>query len=130
MLEVRVDGLTETQATFRRVEDSITRGPMPRVWKELLAELRDYPAPPPGSKYKRTYRLRAGWRAAYGQSNRAGGMFAAENSVPYAPYVVGSEREQASVHRGRWVPAYRTMERYTEKIVSNWEGRIEQAAGS
>lgn len=130
MIEVRIDGLQNLQATFRRVEEAVSRPQLAHVWRELLADLRKYPSPPPGSKYRRTYTLRNNWHTGFGQSNAAGGLFKAVNNTSYAPYVQGEPAQQAAVHRGRWTPAIEILNKISGKIVAEWERVINRAAGS
>lgn len=130
MIRLEVQGEAELRRRISDTEVAITRGPAPKVWKQLADELRKYPPPPPNSKYKRTYKLQRGWQVGFGQANDVGGMFHATNNVSYAPYVQGTPAEQAAIHRGRWTPAIQILEKFRDRIVREWEALISRAAGS
>lgn len=58
----------------------------------LITDLRIYPPKPPGSRYKRTYKLRYGWTArVVVRIQRDGGFMRLQvtNTVRYRPYVQG-----------------------------------------
>ena len=61
---------------------------------------RNYPPPPAGSTYQRTYVLREGWGDV--EVDTSPGRVEADifNTVEYAEFVYGPN--QASVHAGRW----------------------------
>ena len=127
MLNVKVEGFDETQATLDRVQHAIREPKLPKAWKALATELRAYPPAPPGSRYIRTGHLGKSWRISFGQGRQAT-MFEATNSATYASLVQGDASEQAGVHRGRWTPASVILAKYENDIVDEWEAVIEQAA--
>jgi hypothetical protein len=61
---------------------------------------RNYPPPPSGNAYVRTYVLRDGWSDV--EVNTAPGRIEADiyNTVDYAEFVYGPN--QAAIHSGRW----------------------------
>lgn len=64
-----------------------------------------HPTPPPGSTYERTFTLRrASKKRRPGRTlrNMVGEWYIDESIADYGPYVIGSEAEQAEIHRGRW----------------------------
>jgi hypothetical protein len=74
--------------------------------REMLME---YPAPPAGSTYERTFELKRGWAEARAFGRGTGGQFSVgagtqmvtlTNAVEYVPLVQGDR--QARVHQGRW----------------------------
>lgn len=70
-------------------------------WMEKVVDvLKVYPPPRPRQKYKRTYRLRRGWKVR--QVNEFAYMI--RNTVPYTKYVQGGANGegQAWMHTGRW----------------------------
>ena len=83
----------------------IGRNTIRETMERIVRIMKPYPAPPPGSTYRRTFRLKAGWKV---QSAGATGYtiknLAARKGRRYAKYVVGdaSGKRQAKIHRGRW----------------------------
>lgn len=94
-------------------------GAINEVTGRMLRDIRVYPPPPPGSKYLRTYRLRASWSV---RMDRAGedavGLLISDNYV--APYNrwVQDRRSQARIHQGRW----QTMQDVRERNDRNTSG--------
>jgi len=77
-----------------------------------------YPAPPPGSTYRRTGTLGRLWTSSTPSISIAGSVLNARlgNATPYGPYVQDPDR-QAKVHRGRW--------QTTDDVVDKHAGVIE-----
>lgn len=90
---------------LRTAIPKIGRSTIHDALQKVVRTMQDYPPPPPGSTYERTFRLRRGWRIrtagdkGWRVSNQA--QFRGQR---YARYVVGSARGegQARIHRGRW----------------------------
>ena|SRR6185295_505958 len=98
-----------------------------RATDHILKKLQEYP-PPTGGPYRRTYRLRRGWKKKRIDS---GGSVKIQiyNNVSYVRRVQGrpeDEPGQAEIHQGRWTPArdivekerplfYAALERYKQK---------------
>lgn len=125
MISVKVEGLSETERVLDRVQARVREPGIPKIWKDLLADLRDYPPPPPGSRYVRTGNLGRSWRVRFAQG-RMPTLFEAANDATYAQWVQGDR--QAAIHRGRWTPASEILARYEADIVREWEQEIEEAA--
>lgn len=88
-------------------------GDIPKIGRTTIREtmerivriMKPYPAPPPGSTYRRTFRLKAGWKVqAAGATGYMIKNLAARKGRRYSKYVVGdaSGKRQAKIHRGRW----------------------------
>jgi len=101
---------------------------------DVLDELRTYPPPPAGSKYKRTYRLKNGWQMSIAPSS---GGFTIEirndaispRGQSYPRRVVGSLASarataaaiQAWMHRGRWPLAFDTVNAFYELFMEEYQ---------
>lgn len=77
-----VDNITETMQGIGQTAFSAIEQP-------FLRDLRFYPPVPAGSRYKRTFKLRRGWKAFY-QSIINGFQIVVSNLVKYTRWVVGS----------------------------------------
>lgn len=90
----------------------------------LVAELTRYPAPPPGSRYTRTFALKRGWERATPITGGQG--FELINPVPYARWVQGdgSGGGQARAHQGRWETAARIAHRLQEEVLAAYEAAL------
>lgn len=84
-------------------------------WRPFLVplkrELRTYPAPPPDSKYVRTFNLKRNWQYAVLSPTVA----EVGNAATYAGWVQGVE--QAGIHVGRWDRAVDVAERHLLKFI-------------
>ena len=84
-------------------------------WRGFLVpmqrELRTYPAPPQGSKYKRTFNLKRNWQYAVLSPRSA----EVSNMAAYAGRVQGIE--QAPVHVGRWSKMVDVAEKHLDEFV-------------
>lgn len=104
-----IDELLDRLEQFDDLVAEIGLETFDELYPSLLDELQYYPAPIPGSKYVRTFKLKRGWRI---HLQRTGDGFAIviENAVSYARYVVGSLAQalaaakamQARIHQDRW----------------------------
>lgn len=114
MAEIRttfrgIDKLQSLTAKIAAVKDfyKVAR-PIVDEWEETTVLIaRNYPPPPPGSKYVRTDKLKNSWRmspitgvATIRASVYSNGT-ANAGYGDYAPYVMGQGR-QAGIHQGRW----------------------------
>lgn len=64
-----------------------------------------FPAPPPGSRYTRTFALRGASetrRTGTKLPDISGEWSANEGKAKHAPFVLGKRAQQARIHRGRW----------------------------
>lgn len=103
--KLEVDGAGQLADRFSRIArespgtfDKVVQRWAKRTANQLIKKA--YPPTRPGQTYKRTRRLRRGWR-----SRRINSMEAEIfNETPYASYVVGDSQGQgqAWMHRGRW----------------------------
>lgn len=107
-----------TQAVAAVIQDEIRRNIAPglnQITDEVLdliaqAQILSYtatagPPKPAGSTYERTFRLQSASRSKRTGDHLpdiSGEWYADESVAEYAKYVLGSEAEQAAIHRGRW----------------------------
>ena len=77
-----VDNITETMQGIGQVAFSTIEQP-------FLRDLRFYPPVPAGSRYKRTFKLKRGWKAFY-ESIISGFQIVVSNLTKYTRWVVGS----------------------------------------
>lgn len=131
-----LDDLIEFASDFTRIASDIGEDLMNQYDEGLLDELRYYPAPPAGSTYERTYRLKDGWTVTI-QRESGGFAIAIKNPTPYAKYVVGSlatakaaaRSFQAEVHQGRWPLATDTVTFWFEGFLQTYQERFIQELG-
>lgn len=101
---------------------------------EALEDLRRYPAPPPNSKYVRTYRLRNSWRiglipASNGFTIEFINDARDKRGVEYSKYVQGSlaqaraaaAKAQAWMHKGHWPLAVDTVNAFYELFMEAYQ---------
>lgn len=89
----------------------IPRKPIYDTSMAIVRREKEYPTR--SSKYKRTFRFRAGWTiTAYQLGYRI------ENRTPYGPYVVGDAfgGRQAWMHQGIWMPLRDVTEEEVAKL--------------
>lgn len=103
MAEITVTGIEEVLEKLRLVGPDLHKAIRPAV-KEALeivrGRMKEYPPPPPASRYVRTGNLGASWEVF---PNGSGDMLGAVRSYgPAYNRYVQSATEQAEVHRGRW----------------------------
>jgi hypothetical protein len=135
-LRVHLDGADDLLHKLDRVIAGETRkGPMDRAEQRIREELKKYPAPPTGSKYQRTYRLREGWDNGLVEANALGTNQYADlisvdlrNTTPYAGYVQ-DEQNQAEIHKDRWKTAQEIVKDETEPFLDDLAHSIEEAFG-
>jgi hypothetical protein len=129
--------INSIQKTGRTVAESVWDS----IRDPLLDELRFYPPPPPNSRYRRTFRLRRGWKALMERTSD-GYKIIVSNDTRYTQWVVGSlaqnrsqaARFQAAIHKGRWPIATDTVtfwlgafdDEYEKAFNSELEGFAEQ----
>lgn len=91
---------------------------------DLLKErMQRYPAPPPNSKYKRTYELKNSWQTTVILSGATLGKLT--TNIPYAPYVV-DEEDQAGIHQGRWQTIQQVAQEEDVNITAIYERELER----
>jgi hypothetical protein len=104
---------------------------------DVLDELRKYPPPPVGSKYKRTYRLKNGWEISIVPSSGGFTIEIRNTAVSprgrsYPKRVVGSlatarataAAAQAWMHKGRWPLAADTVNAWYELFMEEYQARF------
>lgn len=77
-----IDSITETMQGIGKTAFSTIKDP-------FLRDLGFYPPKPSGSRYKRTFKLKRGWKAFY-ESITSGFQIVVSNLVKYTRWVVGS----------------------------------------
>lgn len=77
-----IDTITETMQGIGTTAFSTIKDP-------FLRDLRFYPPKPAGSRYKRTFKLKRGWKTFY-ESIVSGFQIVVSNLVKYTRWVVGS----------------------------------------
>lgn len=83
-----------------------------------LNELRDYPPPPPTSKYRRTHHLRDSWRPS-----KTATTARLTNDAEYSPYVQGDY--QAATHAATGWP---TLDEVVDRNEEVLREEVEEAA--
>lgn len=112
-----ITGAEDIQRTLDGIRLDAISGDVSALLDEIAADAAHYP--PAIGTYVRTGDLGRGWTDSTPlmQSDAASLLAVLTNSVPYGPFVQGTE-DQASVHAGRW--------RTTDQIVDAWEERAAQ----
>lgn len=108
-----------------------------RLADDVLEELREYPPPPPGSKYVRTYELRNRWYIAIAPSSDGFTIEIRNDAVSprgqsYPKRVVGSlaaarataAAAQAWMHKGRWPLAFDTINAWYELFIEEYQAEF------
>lgn len=129
-LKVEIQHLPEVQAALKakaaRLAPAFMKaGTVSR--RLLVAELTKYPAPPAGSRYERTFKLKRGWERAAPVTGGKG--FQLINSIGYVPYVQGDANGggQAAAHRDRWETAASIAHRLQEEVMAAYEDAVREA---
>ena len=121
-----IDSISETvqeigQIAFDRVHDP------------FLNALRFYPPVPAGSRYKRTFRLRRGWRL-FMQTISNGFQFIVSNLTKYTPWIVGSLAKVRSIaaqfqrdfhQRNGWPLAVDTIDFWFDVFITEFEDEFD-----
>jgi hypothetical protein len=133
MITVEIEGANELAAALER-EPEIARPILEKATRMALIDLVDplttYPAPPSGSRYKRTGDLGRLWTAAPPEVHVMGTGFEGVlgNARPGAGYVQGDE--QAGVHQGRWQTVRQVAEDNQSLIQARYEAAAREIAGA
>lgn len=95
------NGLQNLRAEIPKIAKNNIEG----VFKRAVKQMKDYPPPPPRSKYQRTFKFRDSWVitpmvTGFKVTNKA-----SRRGVQYSNYVVGDAtgKGQAWMHVGRWL---------------------------
>lgn len=123
---IEIRGLDVIQAALGRIDNLLADMAEPtRETLELLKRrMQDYPPPPAGSKYVRTYRLRNSWQEDIILSGNVLGRLESVN-VPYAPYVQ-DEQHQAQIHQGRWQTRQQVAREEEQNVLALYEVYIQE----
>lgn len=115
-----VTGIEDVERMIAKVRPDAWRKDVEDILTEIAGDAANYPPPPDGSTYVRTFTLRDGWLDAQPSFDMSGDTLMAvlTNPTPYGGYVQGPD-DQAWMHEGRW--------RTTDAIMDSWEGRVAQA---
>lgn len=123
-----LDGLEAYMAQFPQKAAEVGAQVYAEIRPHLLNELRFYPPVPPGSRYKRTLRLRNAWEVTF-ESTSEGFRLGIRNGMHYAARVVGSlaqniqaaARFQRDFHaRHGWVLATKTATFWFDAFVDEF----------
>jgi len=90
----------------------------------LKKRMQEYPAPPAGSTYVRTYNLRGGWHLATVVSGNILGRVWNEG-VEYADYVQ-QESTQAEIHQGRWQTEVQVADELEPEIIRIFDAYLDK----
>lgn len=96
-----LDPIITRSKAFQKQLNSELRKAQATIRKSLVSQLSAYPAPPPNSKYTRTFALQRGWERAVPILEKDGAVMRLINSVTYEP-LVQDNASQAQVHQDRW----------------------------
>jgi len=111
----------------------IGRDTFDKVRNPFLSALRFYPPVPPGSRYKRTFRLRRGWKL-FIQTMVNGFELIVSNLTKYTPWVVGSLAKvrsaaaqfQRAFHRKNgWPLAVDIIDMWFDIFISEFEDEFD-----
>lgn len=127
LVEIRgLDKLAADCRNFTRSLNAEIRKAQTEARKRLVQRLTDYPPPPPGSRYQRTYALQRGWERAVPVLTNDGKAMQLINAITYVPYVQGDN--QAWMHQGRWTKASEIVDEEQDAIVQLFEEAAERTA--
>jgi hypothetical protein len=124
-----IDDFVEYIDGFTTLVQDIGRDTFDKVRDPFLSELRFYPPVPPGSRYKRTFRLRRGWKL-FIETLVNGFQFVVSNLTKYTPWVVGSLAKVRSVaaqfqrdfhKRNGWTLAVDTIDMWFDIFITEFE---------
>jgi hypothetical protein len=119
-MAIKVKGLKALQKDMGKSVALLTiLPPLAKGMRSIKTAARQYPPPPAGSRYVRTFKLRQSWEdGTSARGSKAVGIVATD--ISYGPYVRGDK--QAAIHRGRW----RLLEDIAESKLSEIEQDIEE----
>lgn len=123
-VSIKITGLEPLMNKLNKLDrlEPVLRPVLKRGQDKIQRAAKKYPAPPPGSKYVRTFKLQRSWRQKPPQFMSGG--FRAEvfsdgsaktKYGEYAPFVMDAHR-QARVHRGRWQTTKSIAEDFEDEI--------------
>lgn len=134
-IQVTVEGVETAVAKLRRLDANllqIIEPPINRGAFYLESGLKEYPPPPPDSRYRRgvdprSERLGTRWTT---EPRRGADMIGrvVGNTASYAPYVQSAVR-QAWMHRGRWKTDEEILRESQPALLDDIAGALRRAAG-
>jgi hypothetical protein len=119
-LDIEIQGLDGLQAAFA-IAPGTVRAEVERAMHaallSLIPELKRYPPPRPGQRYRRTKLLGRNWATAQPQLSSTGDTITGTlgNPTPYVRWVQDRER-QAWMHKERWPTVQTILERNRANI--------------
>lgn len=123
---VEIRGLAELRRKLDELEKIVGQldDPTSDALELLKKRMQEYPAPPPGSTYDRTFELKNSWQETVILSGTTliGNLF---SNVPYGPFVQ-DEQEQAGIHQGRWQTIQSVIEEQEKNAVNLYERELER----
>lgn len=126
MASVEIRGLPELNRKLEELEQAVGQmtDPTSDALELLRKRMQEYPAPPPGSTYERTFNLKNSWQETVIISGTTliGNLF---SNVPYGPYVQ-DEEQQAGIHQGRWQTIQSVLEEQEQATVNLYEQELER----
>lgn len=122
---IEIVGLQPLIAKLGKLEDLLSELAEPtRELLELLKlKMQEYPPPPSGSKYIRTYNLRNSWQENIILSGSVLGTL--QSDIRYGPYVQDME-QQAAIHQGRWQTIQSVSRETEDEAVEIYESYLKE----
>jgi hypothetical protein len=115
-------------ASIQRIQSQLLSSALTGAAQVVMQDAQQYPAPPAGSQYVRTYVLREGWQYSEPRVGPDTVETDVYNDTPYAPYVVGDE--QAAVHAGRWRTVSQIAADNEDVVADMVEAAVDRIVGS
>jgi hypothetical protein len=120
-----------TGVTFTRFSRSVGRKVANKHKPKLIKDLRKYAKKRPRQRYKRTFRLRRGWKVNI-RTPQSGFVVDVTNKTPYTHFVVGRPdmrmraggKGQAWMHKGRWWIAGGVVKKHFDNIQDDYEQEL------
>lgn len=124
------DQINQFASDYTRVAGDLWQESYEAARPAFLNELQHYPPPKPGSRYRRTGRLKRGWTLRFVRSGQAF-QIVVENATPYTKWVVGSfdqrKNYQTDMHRRTgWFLANKTVTYWFTVIGEDFQQRYDR----
>lgn len=120
VLEATADAYGRAPGTMRT---QVERFLVPRARKLLLTKLQTYPPPRAGSRYRRTGRLKRGWKVLIVITEYSGSI-GASNQVSYTEFVMGARQQWYHAETG-WQKADNLVAdsatQVQDQLITIWE---------
>jgi len=129
MISITIDTNDLFNALDAADQRDVLRPPMVRALARLQNTMATYPAPPSGSRYKRTGNYGREWTQALtedgdGITGTLGNAVRDKRGRSYGPYV-GSRERQARSHQGRWTTDEQALTQHMDAIVDDFGQAID-----